>query len=662
MNRRVRERCTIQSAGHALALAVVAALLAAIFAPFSPAAAPPVTGSQRVPAKQPEPEGVLQFNPEMRVQVAASTLFLNNQQAMVGGPALGKALQAIATLRAGVVFECWTVLDTNKFQKFDVLLTSIRDGGPIEDLEKTAYFNALIRAHYNSLQAFAGAADPGLTFEELFATPAVYRGKVLRVAGRLRRIERVPAPASAQEQGVYHVYRASLADVAGVHSCRVDFTTWPAGLSRDLLGKDLDQRIYVGLDGFLFKKFNYHANAPLVPKKDGDRAALLFVGHSLVVLKSAPATRFRYQVRSQMGAATLFLNATQPAVGPSGLGRGLQQVGTLQAGEAFDCWKLVDTDRFRPLDKKVLASAEIKDGTGIAIGNLEAEGYVHVLVQAHNTSLKAFEGAADRSLSYAHLFNSPAAYRGQVARAQGRLRRINRFEPPPEALAQGIHDLYEAWIINDDYGANPYCVVFTNWPVGLPRELLGKSTIDHKVFVTFDGYFFKKFRYKAVDSKEKTRREAPMLIGNSLLVGGVIPPARAKETPWLAQFLYVFMGLLGGVVVFVAALALWLRRNDRRTQRRIQATRNTEFVLPTPDALPVAPPVGHDVLRLATSPGNNGGPRTQTAEASAATRWGDRAGERGASSASGGAATGETGPGNKGGSGPGPDPGEDAGA
>src|SRR5262249_29516108 len=158
----------------------------------------------------------------------------------------------------------------------------------------------------------------------------------------------------------------------------------------------------------------------------------------------------------------------------------------------------------------------------------------------------AFERKVNKTLTYAHLFNTPEKYRGQVVQAEGRLRRINRFDPPPEAARAGVNDRYEAWIINDAVGPNPYCVVFTEWPAGLPRDLLGKERIDQHIVVRFAGYFYKRYRYTAADSKAGATREALLLIGHSLRVLTMDQPGDAAGAGWAYSLIWVILGLFGG--------------------------------------------------------------------------------------------------------------------
>src|SRR5262249_930842 len=152
------------------------------------------------------------------------------------------------------------------------------------------------------------------------------------------------------------------------------------------------------------------------------------------------------------------------------------------------------------------------------------------------------------------LFEEPEKYRGQVIHVEGRLRMLRRFSASRFAAKQGVPTLYEGWIFAEAYLGNPYCVIVTEVPSSTPiGERLERP-------VAFDGYFFKRYRYKAGD----TWREAPLLIGRSLLDGAPLP---GSETSGLADSLLpALFTVLGLTVALVGGLAWWYVRGDRRVR------------------------------------------------------------------------------------------------
>jgi hypothetical protein len=290
--------------------------------------------------------------------------------------------------------------------------------------------------------------------------------------------------------------------------------------------------------------------------------------------------------RAQVGAAALFLHGFAPA---PGLPLGLGQAALLQVGHSEDevdrCWTLIDTDVCRPLPKWLLE--RIEDGKPIFSGTLETEAFNEVLIQAHYTSAKAFTEAARRQLTFAQIFAEPKKFRGIPIHIKGDLGRLARHDPPPEAVARGVTDLYEAEIFYDAQGLNPFVALFTELPPRL-RPFLGEKRLgEKKIEVSFDGYFFKKFREKAGDSKANTARDYPVFIGHSLVIATLPPPAVNDE--WSSHLMVAFVGFVLFVVVGIILLTWWFRRSDERARRRLAAVREAGLVLPGVEPLQPAP-------------------------------------------------------------------------
>jgi hypothetical protein len=260
---------------------------------------------------------------------------------------------------------------------------------------------------------------------------------------------------------------------------------------------------------------------------------------------------------------------------------------TLRGAETFHCWTLRDTDTFYRLPDDWLAL--VRDNRPIPVGDLEAEIYAKVITQANYTSDKAFRKHARREVNPINLHAEPALYRGEVVFLEGHLRLINRFQPPPEAMAEGVNDLYEAWIFPDTLGAKAVCVVFTEWPAGLSRSLLGQRKTD-RIRVQVAGYFFKLITY---DTKDKNQPEkvAPLLIAHTLTLPGARMDETAGGAAWLRPIIYLVPCLLLGMIVLVVGITYYLRRQDQKLRDHLRRVRDKEFVPPPPDEVPVALPV-----------------------------------------------------------------------
>jgi hypothetical protein len=209
----------------------------------------------------------------------------------------------------------------------------------------------------------------------------------------------------------------------------------------------------------------------------------------------------------------------------------------------------------------------------------EAKAYCQALIAASQTSAKAFANSARHDVTFAHLFEEPEKYRGQVIHFNGRLKRVRRFDPPDYVKGDvfGIKDLYEGWIFDPEiHGANPVCIVFTQLPAHV------SVAEDMEVLVAFDAYFFKRYRYKAKDGL----RECPLFIGHTLQVKKVLAASTDSAAHSISAFttnlviavLLMFLGTIGLALL----LSWWYRRGDRRIHKVLADARMPEF--PEPDA------------------------------------------------------------------------------
>jgi hypothetical protein len=203
----------------------------------------------------------------------------------------------------------------------------------------------------------------------------------------------------------------------------------------------------------------------------------------------------------------------------------------------------------------------------------EALAYYEAVVNATKRPAGVFAEAALPHVTFAHLFNEPARYRGEVVRLEGRLRRVRRFEPMLMARQAGVKDLYEAWLLlssSDQTGVgNPACLISPSLPRGIPVA----EQVPDDVRVAFVGYFFKRYRYKAADTQKANEfRDAPLLIGH------VVPlkAAPRRERPaWAGSLLPAFFAVIIGTFTLIFGLAWAFRRADRRVRTRLDAAAAT---------------------------------------------------------------------------------------
>jgi hypothetical protein len=189
----------------------------------------------------------------------------------------------------------------------------------------------------------------------------------------------------------------------------------------------------------------------------------------------------------------------------------------------------------------------------------EHNAYCLALITSHAAAREALAQKARLDVTYAHLFEQPEEYRGVLVHVTGRMRRLRRFESP--AFVRESYDIpfiYEGWTFDSErYGTNPTCLIFTELPQGIG---IGEEIDQH---VSFDGYFFKRYRYQAGDGW----RDAPLIIGKS----PELQPMTHTGLP--RSFVWIIAGLMGSGTALVAVLAWWYRRGDRRVYAVLSATR-----------------------------------------------------------------------------------------
>jgi hypothetical protein len=229
-----------------------------------------------------------------------------------------------------------------------------------------------------------------------------------------------------------------------------------------------------------------------------------------------------------------------------------------------------------PKAPKIDLTGDVEDRTPIRswqdANGMEAKAYYRTLITAHTTSAEAFANSARHDVRYVHLFEEPHKYRGEVIHVEGRLKRVRRFDT--HGFVRNTYDMpyeYEGWLFDPVlYGANPLCVVFTELPPGIAV----KEEMD--VRVSFDGYFFKRYRYKAADAW----RDAPLLIGHAPVVQDSLAASQNTDSGFSNLLVTCLLALLAGTFGFGVIIYWWYQRGDREVRRRLAATRPAEFVEP----------------------------------------------------------------------------------
>jgi hypothetical protein len=156
------------------------------------------------------------------------------------------------------------------------ILAEVEDRAPVRNAaenyaEAAAYNYLLVQANATPVTAFAKSARRDLTFAHLFEESGKYRGQIVHIEGRLKRLRRFDAPRLAAKQGVPLIYEAWIFGEAYFSNpyC-VIATSVPESVP---LADTLDH--HVAFDGYFFKRYRYQAG-------DGWRDAPLLIGHALL--------------------------------------------------------------------------------------------------------------------------------------------------------------------------------------------------------------------------------------------------------------------------------------------------------------------------------------------------------------------------------------------
>ncbi len=279
---------------------------------------------------------------------------------------------------------------------------------------------------------------------------------------------------------------------------------------------------------------------------------------------------------AKIGAAALFVNGF-----PSGA-ESFGEIALLAAGERDRLWTFFDPDEVRPIPPWMLGF--VKDNTGMTqeIGDQEQDAYFTMLIFANRTSPKALDlaGRANKGADWAHVFRDPEDYRGDIVHFEGSLKKLREFKPQPMAAQGGVRKHYEGFMYADVLEMDPVIFAITELPKGLEPG----DHLDAKVGLS--GYFFKKFRYTAVDTKKTNKdRLAPLVIGRTLTL--LTEPAAAEPPPdseWVNWLGPAFFGFIGLTVAILFAVGYWFRRGDWRVRGRVLAIRHGDFVAPPAEA------------------------------------------------------------------------------
>jgi hypothetical protein len=466
-------------------------------------------------------------------------------------------------LKAGEQVGAWSLPVNAHVRSLGWHLAAVRDGTRLplsggQDVdslhEALALNDALLKSLRTPVWTLQRAARTEVTIDDLEKTSTRCRGMIVQLEGRARRVRVLDAPKPLQPYGIKFLYQTWLVHQdGGVPRVVCLLSAVPL---RGVEVKDKPgQEPAVAAVGYFFKQFRFKGSEGL--SGYGESAVPLLVGYAIPLI--------RLQVRQGAGATAVTLAGFPTSGGP------FQQSALLAAGERAGYWVLRDPSHVPPLDHKYFHAVHDRRPLPTAVEDSEAQTqeafvYYEAVRKANETSADLFLKDARPEVTFAHVFQEPSRYRGEVVAIKGHLRRVRRFEPMEMVKSKDLKDLYECWLYNDEYGVgNPVCVICTKLPPGIKVT----ETVKGDVRVTFAGYFFKLFRYKAPDTKKPSEfRLAPLLIGT---IVPEPPQKQTTQTAWTGGLLPLIVGVLMVSLALVLGLGWAFRRADQRVRLRVHA-------------------------------------------------------------------------------------------
>jgi hypothetical protein len=165
------------------------------------------------------------------------------------------------------------------------VLTDIEDRQPVRSFEQnydeaSSYDYLLVTAHKTDQSELAKVARRDISFVHLLEEPEKYRGEIVHIEGKLRRLRRFDATALATKEGVPVLYEGWIfPEGAFANPYCVIMSEVPEGMK---VGDKVDYK--VAFDGYSFKVYRYKAG-------DGNRIAPLLIGRGITLLEPALVTQ-----------------------------------------------------------------------------------------------------------------------------------------------------------------------------------------------------------------------------------------------------------------------------------------------------------------------------------------------------------------------------------
>ena len=198
------------------------------------------------------------------------------------------------------------------------LFADVRDDTVSRAAELPSYLNLLEVLQNTSDEALAQASSGPVAFVQLFEQPDEFRGELVSLRGKLRRIEKVPAPKN--DLGLESYYQAWLQPYDNRNALIVIYTLY---LPHDFpLGDRIAEE--VELTGFSYKRWAYRATdtirtAPMVLARN-----MHWIRPTAVAKQEHSSWEFAAIVTGALLIAGIFVSMMLSKQKPAAAGRGFQ--------------------------------------------------------------------------------------------------------------------------------------------------------------------------------------------------------------------------------------------------------------------------------------------------------------------------------------------------
>jgi hypothetical protein len=182
------------------------------------------------------------------------------------------------------------------------LLTAVEDHQPVASPlhnpgEAFAYDYILILAHKTPLEQLSKSARHDLSYTHLYEEPGKYRGQLVHLVGRLRRLWRFDPPDLPAKEGVKNLYEGW---IFGDAAYSKPYCVIASEISPGIPIADKIEDLPVRFDGYLFKCYRYHAG-------DRNREAPLLIGRAITRRTTPAATAEEPEIASSNWIVPTFL-------------------------------------------------------------------------------------------------------------------------------------------------------------------------------------------------------------------------------------------------------------------------------------------------------------------------------------------------------------------